>query len=128
MDKMAGKKRFHSGIQRLFTELQSVNFCHKVVKRVLSRAKAKNGTGTKKTSEWQIMLKRYNSVYTEGTDCKAYIFDNEILRRRLRCYGMLNYVSEFVGNLCRFNIIGRGERESVRRVVFFFHSVHALIV
>ena len=80
MGKMAGNMRFHSGIQRLFIELQSVIFCHKfarkhhrlVVKRILSRDKAKNGTGTKNTSKWQIMLKRY-SVYTEGTDCKAYI-------------------------------------------------------
>ena len=31
---------------------------------------------------------------------------------------MLNYVSEFVGKLCRINNIGRGERESVRETSF----------
>ena len=36
---------------------------------------------------------------------------------------MLNYVSEFVGKLCRINNIGRGERK-----LYFFHSVNALIV
>ena len=36
---------------------------------------------------------------------------------------MLNYVSEFVGKLCRINNIGRGERK-----LSFFHSVNALIV
>ena len=82
MGKMAGKMRFHSEYNAYsLTEVQSVIFCDKfarkhhrlVVKRILSRAKAKNGTETKNTSKWQIMLKRYSSVYTEGTDCKAYI-------------------------------------------------------
>ena len=36
---------------------------------------------------------------------------------------MLNYVSQFVGKLCRINNIGRGERK-----LSFFHSVNALIV
>ena len=57
--------RFHSEYNAYsLTEVQSVIFCDKfarkrhrlVVNRILSRAKAKNGTETKNTSKWQIML------------------------------------------------------------------------